>query len=142
MPADNRAALAAATRQRARDTRARARAAIRQLDHQGLPVTFTAVAAAAKTSRSLLYRDANIRAEIQRLRACGREPSGSTPPPAAQRTSDISLQQRLATLLDDNRDLRDENRKLRDQIAALLGEQRATSAPTNRRRARTVGPCN
>jgi hypothetical protein len=140
MPADNRPALVAATRQRARDTRARARAAIRQLDHQGLAVTFAAVAAAAKTSRSLLYRDADIRAEIQRLRA--RQPSRTSRLPAAQRTSDTSLQQRLATLLDDNRALRDENRKLRDQIAALLGEQRATTTPTTRRRARTIGPCS
>jgi len=81
MPADNRAALAAATRQRARDTRARARAAIRQLDHQGLPVTFTAVAAAAKTSRSLLYRDANIRAEIQRPHAP--QPNGPATSPCS-----------------------------------------------------------
>ncbi len=140
MPADNRPALVAATRQRARDTRARARAAIRQLDHQGLAVTFTAVAAAAKTSRSLLYRDADIRAEIQRLRA--RAPSGTSRLPAAQRTSDISLQQRLATLLDDNHALRGENRKLGDQIAALLGEQRAATAPTSPRRADATGPCS
>jgi uncharacterized membrane protein YccC len=98
------------------------------------------VAAAAKTSRSLLYRDADIRAEIQRLRA--RAPSGTSRLPAAQRTSDISLQQRLATLLDDNHALRGDNRKLRDQIAALLGEQRAASAPRSPRRADATGPCS
>lgn len=138
MPADNRAALVAATQQRANHTRARA--AIRQLDHQGLTVTFTAVAAAAKTSRSLLYRDADIRAEIQRLRTGTR--SDISRVPVAQRTSDTSLQQRLVTLLDDNHALREESRKLRDHIAVVLGEQRAATTPSGRRRAPTIGPCN
>lgn len=140
MPADNRPALVAATRRRADQTRARRprsdpspRPGRRRSHIHG------GVAAAAKTSRSLLYRDADIRAEIQRLRA--REP-GISRLPAAQRTSDISLQQRLTTLLDDNRALRDENRKLRDQIAALLGEQRATSTPSSRRWTPTIGPCS
>jgi hypothetical protein len=139
MPADHRAALAAATRQRADQTRARARAAIRRLDHDGAAVTFTAAATAANTSRSLLYRDADIRAEIQRLRA--RAALSPSRLPAAERTSDASVHQRLATLLDDNHALRDENRKLREHIAVLLGGQRAACTPS-RNHAPTVGPCS
>jgi cell division protein FtsB len=109
-------------------SRSRARAAIRQLDHDGVAVTFTAVAAAADVSRSLLYRDPDLHAEISRLRT--HQPRGPIRRPAAERTSDDSLQQRLATLLDDNHALRDENRKLRDQIAVLLGQQRAATKPS------------
>ena len=62
MPADNRAALATATQHRADTTRERARAALRQLDHDGVPITVTAVATAAQVSRTLLYRDPSLRA--------------------------------------------------------------------------------
>jgi hypothetical protein len=139
MPADNRAALAIATRHRTKSTLERAQTALRRLDRDGLPVTFAAVAAAADVSRSLLYRDPDLRAEIERLRT--RTPLGATPRPAAERASDASLQQRLATALEDNHALRDENHKLRGQIAALLGEQRAATTPT-RPPARLIGPCS
>ena len=139
MPADNRAPLADATRHRAETTRQRAQAALRRLDRDGTPVTFAAVAAAADVSRSLLYRDPDLRAEIDRLRT--RALLGMTRPPAAERSSDPSLRQRLAAALEDNRTLRDENHQLRDQIAVLLGEQRAATTPT-RPRARTIGPCS
>jgi hypothetical protein len=138
MPADNRAALTAATQHRAEPSRARARTALRRLDRDGVPVTVTAVALAAGVSRTLLYRDPALRAEIDRLRA--RDTIGSRRAPAAEQTSLPSLQQRLAALLADNRALRDENRMLRDQIASLLGEQRA--ATTGAARARIIGPCS
>ena len=139
MPADNRAALAAATRDRAVTVRERARTVLRRLDQDGTPITFAAVASAAGVSSSLLYRDPDLRTEIHRLRA--RAPLGSTRPPAAEQTSDASLQQRLATALEDNDNLRDDNRKLRDQIAVLLGEQRAATVPSQPR-PRTIGPCS
>ena len=138
MPADYRAALAAATRHRAETTRERARTALRRLDHDRLPVTFVAVAAAADVSRSLLYRDPDLRAEIERHRT--RNPAPTPRPTAAERTSHASLQQRLATALEDNRELRHHNQQLTDQISVLLGEQRA-AAPA-RARARTIGPCS
>lgn len=139
MLADNRAALAAATRQRAHDTRERARAALRRLDQAGTPVTFTAVATEAQVSRSLLYRDCELRAEIDRLRP--RALLGPLRPPAAERTTDASLQQRLDTALDDNRELRRQNQLLHDQLAVLLGQQRneTASAP---HATRSIGPCH
>ena len=139
MPADNREALAAATHHRAETTRERARAALRRLDRDGAAITFAAVAAAADVSRSLLYRDPALRTEIDRLRTP--KPLGTTRPPAAERSSEASLQQRLTSALDDNRTLRDENQQLRDQIAVILGEQRAATTPA-RPRTRTIGPCS
>ena len=138
-PADNRAALAAATQHRAETTRERARDALRRFDHDGTPISFTAVATAAGVSRSLLYRDQDLRTEIERLRA--RDPLGTTRPPTTERTSDASLQQRLTTALDDNHGLRAENHQLREQVAALLGEQRAATTP-RRTSSRTIGPCS
>ena len=55
MPADNTAALAAATRRRAESTRQRARIALQDLDRAGAPITYASVAHAAGISRSLLY---------------------------------------------------------------------------------------
>ena len=137
-PADNRAALAAATQHRAETTRQQARAALRRLDTDGSRITVVAVATAAGVSRSLLYRDPHLRAEIDRIRA--RVPLGATRRPAADQASDASLQQRLATALEDNQTLREHNRRLTEQIAVLLCEQRATTTP--RPSARTIGPCS
>jgi regulator of replication initiation timing len=139
MPADNRATLATATRQRAETTRARAHAALRQLDHDGTPITVTAVANAAQVSRNLLYRDPALRAEIERLRTRGT--TATVRRPATEQASDASIHQRLETLLADNHALREDNRQLRDQIAALLGERRADSA-THRPRPQLIGPCS
>lgn len=139
-PADNSAALAVATRHRAETSRQRARTALRRFDRDGTSVTFAAVALAAGVSRSLLYRDPDLRAEIDRLRT--QESLGTTRPPAAERTSDVSLHQRLATALADNHALRTDNQQLRDQIAVLLGEQRAATTPTRPTTTTTIGPCN
>jgi hypothetical protein len=54
MPADPSSIIAAA-RQRHELTRAKAVKALRELDRTGAPVTFQAVAAAARVSRSWLY---------------------------------------------------------------------------------------
>jgi hypothetical protein len=139
MPADNRATLATATQHRSEATRARARAALRRLDHDGTPITVTAVATAAQVSRTLLYRDPALRAEIDRLRTRGTTATVRTP--AAGQASDASLHQRLATLLADNHALREDNRQLRDQIASLLGERRAGNA-SRRPRPQLIGPCS
>jgi hypothetical protein len=139
MPADNRAALATATQQRAETTRARARAALRRLDHDGAPITVTAVAIAAQVSRTLLYRDPALRAEIDRLRT--RDTTATVRTPAVEQASAASLHQRLATLLADNHALREDNHQLRDQVAALLGEQRAGNT-TGHSRPQLIGPCS
>jgi hypothetical protein len=139
MSTDAPPALTAATLRRIETTRARAREALRRLDRDGHSITFTAVAEAADVSRSLLYSDPALRAEIEALRTV--RPAGANQPPVAQRASDDSLHQRLAAALEDNHALRAEIQLLRDQLAITLGEQRAAAIPT-RPRQRTIGPCS
>lgn len=115
--------LAAATRRRAEQTRTRAREALRQLDRDGAPVTYTAVARAAGVSRALLYRDPELRDTISNLRE---HPRKGPRPPAAQRMSQASREELLANLRTEVKTLREENRALRARLADVLGEQRAS----------------
>ena len=89
MRADNTANLITAASQRHELTRSKAIRAIRELDAAGTAVTFESVARAARVSRSWLYTQPDIRAEIQRLRDLGRR-APSTPVPAHHRSSDAS----------------------------------------------------
>ncbi|MGH2604482.1 MAG: DUF6262 family protein [Dehalococcoidia bacterium] len=112
---------AAARRANALDA---ARAALRHLELSGKPITFSGVAAEAGVSRSWLYSDPEVRAEIERLRATNPAPSAPVVP-AAQRTNRASLRQRLDATREEINRLRAENAALRDQLARSLGEQRA-----------------
>lgn len=116
-------ALAAAAQQRTRDTRQRAVDALRHLDAAGEPVTFTTVAMAADVSRSWLYRQADLRAEIDRLRTPG--VTAAVAVPSAQRASTESLRGRLEVTLDEIQRLKVENQLLREQVARRFGQQRA-----------------
>ncbi len=118
----DRTHLHAATLRRATDTRARARATIRRLDQHGATINYVTVAEAAGVSRSLLYRDPELRAEINRLR----NPATTTPrQPAAERMSQASRDELHATLRHEVKELRRENQALRTRLAATLGEQRS-----------------
>lgn len=132
MRADNTRHLIVAARQRHELTRAKAIQALRTLDAEGRPVTFEAVAQAAAVSRSWLYAQSDVRAEIERLRAAHRR-APATPVPARQRTSDASLLRRLEAANQRNRKLAEENRTLRDQLARALGQQRTASETTSTR---------
>jgi hypothetical protein len=123
MRPERTAPITAAARRRHDHTRARATQALRELDQAGTPVTYAAVAAAAGVSRSWLYTQPDVRAEVERLReATGRAPS--PPVPARQRTSETSLHTRLDAALARNRALAEDNQRLRRQLAHALGEQR------------------
>ena len=90
--------------------------------HQaGSEITFQGVADRASVSRQWLYKNPELRAEIEKLRANHRGPH---PVPAAQRTTDASLRQRNVMLLEENRRLRAENSQLKQELANLLGERR------------------
>ena len=126
MRADNTHHLRQAAQARHESTMDKAKQALRELDRAGQPVTFRAVAETARVSRAWLYRQPELRATIERLRA--RQNSSTQPQlPAAQRASDESRQRRLEALHHDNAQLRTENAQLRDQIARLLGERRASA---------------
>ena len=143
MRADNTRHLIVAAQQRHELTRAKAIQALRILDAEGRPVTFDAVARAAGVSRSWLYAQPDVRAEIERLRAIQRR-APATPVAARQRSSDASLLRRLQAATQRNRKLAEENRELRDQLARALGQQRAATdtPPTQKRLSSiTIGPC-
>jgi small-conductance mechanosensitive channel len=125
MGPDNTGSLISAARRRRELTRAKAIQAIRELDHAGTPVTFEAVARAGGVSRSWLYSQPDIRADIERLRNATQQ-APSPPIPASQRASDPSLRQRLAEATERNRQLTQDNARLRRQLAHALGDQRAS----------------
>ncbi|MFE7935533.1 DUF6262 family protein [Streptomyces sp. NPDC057456] len=130
MRADNSQHIVDAARRRSEYTRAKAVQALRSLDAAGEPVTFEIVAKRAGVSRSWLYAQPDLRAEIERLRAAHRrEPS--SPVPARQRTSDASLLRRLEAANARIRRLTEENQQLREQLARALGEQRAATTRTS-----------
>jgi hypothetical protein len=133
MRADNTRHIIAAARQRHELTRAKAIQALRTLDAEGTAVTFEAVAQAAADSRSWLYAQPDIRAEIERLRDVHRRAT-ATPIPARQRATDASLLRRLEAAVQRNQQLAEENRRLRDQLARALGEQRSAATSVTRSR--------
>ncbi len=125
MRADNSHHVIAAARRRAAATRKRAVAALRRMDKTGLLITFDSVAKHAQVSRSWLYTQPDLRAEIERLRA-RRDPAPSSQPvPVRQRASDTSLLRRLEAAADRIRRLETENQQLREALALALGDRRA-----------------
>src|SRR5665811_27684 len=110
-------------------TRSKAIQALRTLDAAGEPITFEKVAKHADVSRSWLYAQTDLRAEIEQLRAAGQRAPAS-PVPARQRASDTSLLRRLEAANARIARLAQENQQLRDQLARALGERRATAATT------------
>lgn len=141
MPADNTAHLAAATRRRVTGTRQRARAALKQLDRDGATINYVTVARAATVSRTLLYRDPDLRKEINRLRQ-RTQPSVAPRQPSAQRMSQASRDELIATLREETRTLRTENQTLRGRLGALLGEKRAAASDTQAPRQQHVHDAN
>jgi len=146
MRADNTGHLVAAARRRAERTRRQAVAALRRMDAMGTPITFDAVAREGGVSRSWLYAQPDLRAEIERLRARRRPPS-TRAVPDRQRASDASLLRRLDAAAEHIRRLEEDNRQLRDALAQALGERRAANIlrpahdTPKRQSAKLIGPC-
>jgi hypothetical protein len=122
MRADNSHHVVAAARQRSQATRRRAIATLRSLDNAGTQVSFDAVAREAKVSRSWLYAQPDLRAEIERLRS--RQRPTTRPVPDRQRATDASLRQRLQLATTRIRELETDNKRLRHALAQALGERR------------------
>ena len=132
MPADNTHLVLAAARHRAQTTRRRAVAALRRMDSTGATITFEALAREAGVSRSWLYTQPDLRAEIDRRR--------TDPPPPTKRAlpdrqhcSDASLRQRLELATARIHDLEADNHQLRQALAAALGGNRLVTALQPRR---------
>ena len=123
MRSDNSRHLIAAAHQRATQTRRRAVAAIRRMTAAGTPISFDAVAREAGVSRSWLYAQPDLRAEIEKLRAHQpQRPAGA--PPERQRATDTSLLRRLEAATEKIQRLTRDNHELRDALARALGEHR------------------
>jgi hypothetical protein len=124
MRADNSHHVIGSARRRAEQTRERAVAALRRLDATGRTINFDTVAKEAGVSRSWLYTQDDLRAEIERLR----ERRGLTRSPSTipdrQRASDASLLRRLEAATARIRTLHNENQQLRDALAKALGNRR------------------
>ena len=114
--------LADAAARRTLDAEQRVRAALRKLDRDGATVTFAAVAASARVSRAFLYQHAQLRADIEALRAA--QADGPARVPVRQRASDASLRARLRAALDDSQRQREEIAALREELALAHGRVR------------------
>jgi hypothetical protein len=147
MRADNSHLIITAAARRAAATRRRATKALRRMDATGAVITFETVAREAEVSRSWLYNQPDLRAEIERFRAHHRAVPATRPVPERQRASDASLLRRLEAATKRNQQLESENRELRETLALALGERRTAeitnrSGDTPRRKSSPViGPC-
>jgi len=148
MPADNTHHIVLAARRRAEQARQRAVTALRRMNTTGAAINFDSLAREAGVSRSWLYTQHDLRAEIEQLRQ--RRPARSMPPvPSRQRASDASLLGRLQAATDRIRSLEHDNRHLRQALAEALGERRTADIlgqtigrdTPNNKPAKITGPC-
>ncbi|MGA2930200.1 MAG: DUF6262 family protein [Solirubrobacteraceae bacterium] len=116
--------LADAAAKRTLDAEQRVRAALRELDREGQAVTFAAVAARARVSRVFLYQHADVRSEIEALRAAQDATAPAARLPVRGRASDASLRARLRAALDDSQRQREEIARLREELAIAHGRVR------------------
>ncbi|HYB46406.1 MAG TPA: DUF6262 family protein [Streptosporangiaceae bacterium] len=126
MRADNSRHLIAAAERRSQRTRERALAALRRMDATGQPVSFDSLSRKARVSRSWLYAQPDLRAEITRLRERSQPRPRAPLAPDRQRASTASLLRRLEAAAARIRQLEDDNRQLRQALAEALGTRRAT----------------
>lgn len=125
MRADNSRHLIAAARRRADTAQRKAAAAMRRMDASGTSVSFEAVAKEACVSKSWLYTQPELRAEIERLRQC-HSPRPDPTVPRRQRASEASLMRRLELATERIRDLQADNPRLRTALAEALGTNRTS----------------
>lgn len=124
MRADNSHHLIVAARHRAEQTRIRAIRALHRLDETGAAVTFDAVAQEAGVSRSWLYAQTDLRAQIETLRTRTRPSPPALSTPQRQRASEASLLRRLQAATTRLRQLEQDNQQLRQALAEALGATR------------------
>jgi hypothetical protein len=113
-----------AARARHDATAAKAAAALRSLARAHEPVTFGGVARRAGISRSWLYRQPELRHEIERLRTTSPIRSRTA---SAHPASDESNRQKIALYREELAMLKAENIALREQLARKFGAERAAA---------------
>ncbi|MGW7261269.1 DUF6262 family protein [Streptomyces sp. NPDC054834] len=128
-PADNSRFLVEASKARSRQARERAEEAIKAAARRGERPTVVGIANAAGVSRSWLYTQTDLIAAINQLQQ--RAPAPHRSPRHA--ASDASLQRRLETALE-------RNRQLRDQVADLTRKLETAHGEIRRLRTLTAAP--
>ena len=103
----------------------RAEAALHALVSRGEAVSLRGLASAAGVSRSWLYRQPELREEVERLRQ--RAPAPRHRVPSDQQATVESLRQQLRAYREEIARLRVDNQALNDQVAHYLGAARAAS---------------
>lgn len=116
--------LVCEARARSERTRDYALAALRRLDATGAPITVQGLASEAGVSRSWLYNQADLRAEIQRLRHYNQPSAPASATSDRQRAPADSLLRRLQSATGRIQRLERENANLRDTLARTLGADR------------------
>lgn len=103
----------------------RAEATLRTLVRHGAPITFRGFADSAGVSRSWLYRQPQLREQIEHLRQqrSARDPAV----PSAERASTESLRQQIHAYREEIARLSKENQALYEQLARKLGAARAAA---------------
>jgi hypothetical protein len=120
---DHTVAIVVVAKRRREETRHRAADALRRLDAASLPVSFAAVARAAGISRAWLYREPDLRSEIETLRRT-QTAASSRAVPSRERAASESLRSQLDALRALEADLLAENKQLREALARKLGAER------------------
>ncbi|MFF7251510.1 DUF6262 family protein [Embleya sp. NPDC008237] len=116
----NPQSLAQARRRDSLDKRARALTAITALEHDAQPITFTAVARAARVSTWLTYAP-GVREHIE---AAQLRQTRTTPQPSPQsRPSPTTLRAELELARQEIKELRAERDRLKDALRHQLGRQ-------------------
>ncbi|MET9832273.1 DUF6262 family protein [Streptomyces sp. NPDC006385] len=119
-PADNARFLVEASKTRSRQARERPEEAVKAASRHGERPTVVGIANAAGVSRSWLYTQTDLITAINQLQQ--RAPAPHRSPRHA--ASDTSLQRRLETALERNRQLRDQVAELTRKLEAAHGEIR------------------
>jgi hypothetical protein len=118
--------LRQAAQARHEQTLRRAETALASLARRGEPVTVRRVADAARVSRSWIYTQPRLLAEIGRLRQT--KPGTRPGAPASQKATTDSLRQQLHAYREEITQLRAQITNLNEQLARHLGAARAAAA--------------
>jgi len=124
--------LADAAAKRTLDAEQRVHRALRELDSEGATVTFAALAERARVSRAFLYQHAELRSQIEALRAA--DAAAPARVPIRQRASDASLRARLRGALEEGQRQREEIARLREELALAHGRVRELELDRRQRR--------
>jgi Family of unknown function (DUF6262) len=103
----------------------RAEATLRAAIRHGTPITFRGFADAAGVSRSWLYRQPQLRRQIEQLRQ--QQPSNGPAVPPAERATADSLRQQIHAYREEISRLTKENKALYEQLERRLGAARAAA---------------